>query len=288
MMLADWFKKPYPCPRRWYEKVGTSVLITSLVFFVLLSFKPFGISRITAGTIFFISGYCFITLYVMLFSSLVAPLLFTKFFDPDIWTTGKYLIHILGDYLIISFFSWIYTLTAGHGLIEADNFLEFLWLTFTVSIFPVFTIIFLYERIQMNRKLNNAGFLSEKLTKFQSNNAAAPELHLEIDGNETGMLISSKDFICAKSNGNYSMIYYKDNGTIRHTLFRVTMSKLEQRINGNPSIVRCHRSAIVNLQHVSGFSGNERNYFINVNGTGLRINISRTIPAEILEKLRHL
>jgi len=288
MMLADWFKKPYPCPRRWYERVATSVLITSLVFFVLLSFKPFGISRITAGTILFISGYCFITLYVMLFSSLVIPLMFTNFFAPDTWTTGKYLIHILGDYLTISFFSWIYTLTAGHGLIEADNFLEFLWLTLKVSIFPVVFIIFLYERIQMTRKLRNAGFLSEKLTKFQSIDPVESEIQLEIEGNTTGMLISTKNFICARSNGNYSMIYYLDNGAISHSLFRITMSKLEQRINGNPTIVRCHRSAIVNLQHISGFSGNARNYYINVNGTGLKINISRSVPPEILERLRHL
>jgi hypothetical protein len=287
-VFIDWFKKPFPCPVHWFEKAGTSVFVTTLIFFILLIFKPFGINMITSGTIWFISGYCFITLYIMLFSSLVIPLFFKHFFDPEKWTTGKYLLHILGDYFTISLFSWIYTTTAGHGLIEADTFIKFLWFTFTVALFPVFSIIYIYERIMIRRKLNNVDYLSRQLGKFQQNNSPRLTLRLEAEGKNADILIPTENLICAKSNGNYSMVYYLHLGETRHSLFRIPLSKLEEMVRGDSSIVRCHRSAIVNLHHVTTFTGNARNYYIHINGIDLRINISRSIPVEILEKFRHL
>jgi DNA-binding LytR/AlgR family response regulator len=283
--LILWFKKPYPYPQRWYERVGVSVIVALLVFLVLFVFKPFGINKIDEGSTLVILDYSIITVLVMLSTSFTMPLFFRKFFNPDNWTIGKYLTHVLGDFFSISLFSWIFTLVAARAYIEADTFLKFLGMTFSVSFFPVILIVHFYERIQFKQKLENAKMLSENVEVYQeSGNTSIPSM-LELSDNGKTFLVRSNDFICAKAIGNYTTVYFKESNEIKHVLIRLPISKLEKMLLTDESIIRCHRSTIVNLIHVSRFSGNARNYIIHIKNANFQFNLSRSISKELLEKL---
>lgn len=286
--ILEWLKRPFPCPENWYQKIVPSFSVSIMIFFILLIFRPFGISSIEKGVSWFISGYCFITLYVMLGSSFLGPLVFKDFFDHENWTIGKYLIHIFFDYFIGSFFAWIYTITAGKDFTESLTFVLFLWFTFSVSLFPVLLIVFYYERIHFKKKLHKALYYSGRLEIYQRQESNHCALRLVVEKKSAEIFISTVDLICARANGNYSLVHYYQSGEIRNVLIRMTLTMLEKSCREDSSIVRCHRSALVNLLYASKFSGNARNYFIHVDCVHLKLNISRTIPSSILEKFRKL
>jgi DNA-binding LytR/AlgR family response regulator len=108
---------------------------------------------------------------------------------------------------------------------------------------------------------------------------------LELSDNGKPFLVRSNDFICAKAIGNYTTVYFKESNEIKHVLIRLPISKLEKMLLTDESIIRCHRSTIVNLIHVSRFSGNARNYIIHIKNANFQFNLSRSISKELLEKL---
>lgn len=286
--FSQWLAKPFPFPGKWYQKIIPSFSVSVMIYLILLIFRPFGVANIVSGANWFISGYSFITLYVMLTSVVIGPILLNRFFNPETWTIGKYLVHIAFDYLVATFFSWVYTMNAGKGITETFSFIMFCWFTFSVSLFPVLMIVFYYERILFRRKLIRAAFYTDRLVEFRQLEGMPTTLKLVMAKKSGENCISSGDFICALANGNYSMVHYYRSGEIRHDMVRIPITLLEKLCHEDLSIVRCHRSALVNLRYASKFTGNARNYFIHVDCVQLKLNISRTIPAPVLEKLRKL
>ena len=58
-----------------------------------------------------------------------------------------------------------------------------------------------------------------------------------------------------ESSDNYSTIFYEKAGKLQKELLRSSLTRLESQISSE-SIVRCHRSFIVNLDKVEKVTGN--------------------------------
>lgn len=285
--IADWLGKPYPCPDDWRGRIVVSATVAALVYFILDSFQPFGISEINKGKLVFIFGYSFIIFIVMMLTSLTLPLVFQKFFDPARWNIGKYLIHVSIDYFIISVCSWYYTISAGHGFIEIRDFTSYLWVTFVVSLFPVLIVVYFYERILYARKAKQADFFSNTLSRFIFVKKTGQEALLTFSEKSGNLVIASNDFICAIANGNYSQIYYLQSEVVQKALIRITLTRLIEMSKTDPMVVRCHKSAVVNLRYIEKVGGNARNYYLKLKHTDLRIDVSRQIQSEVMEQFRN-
>lgn len=287
-LLEEWLNRPFPCPKQWYERTIVSFFIALLIFLVLFVFRPFGIEQAGDHSGWLIGGYSTIAFLLLIFSSHLFPVVFTKFFDPDEWTIGKYALHIFIDYFLITMFSWLFTETAGQKWIEADNFFKFMLLTLAVGLFPVLSIIWIYERISIRRKMRSASFLSHQLDKLQQHSIPKTGLILKTGSKTPDLQIDSGDFICARSIGNYCVVHYRQTGEVRHMMIRTTIRALEKQAEPDPSIVCCHRGTLVNLNHVERFGGNARNYFLTLRGTDFKLDIARLVPDSILEFLKKI
>jgi len=68
---------------------------------------------------------------------------------------------------------------------------------------------------------------------------------------EKGMLrfsLKAENLLYLESADNYVTIYYLNKDKILHFLLRNTLKNMEELFKGNPEIVRCHRSYIINFQ----------------------------------------
>ena len=61
--------------------------------------------------------------------------------------------------------------------------------------------------------------------------------------------VQAKDLLMIESTDNYVSVFYILENKVQRQLLRNTLKKLEQSLKEN-SIVRCHRSFMVNLQNV--------------------------------------
>jgi hypothetical protein len=282
--VAAWLNKPFPKPGNLKTKLIIPFFVAFLVACILMIFQPFGIGKISEGKLLFIGGYAFIIFLVMTVTSMVLPLIFPNFFNPDKWNIGRYLYHIIIDYLTISLFAWIYTVSVASDIIEANTFAGFLSVTLAVSVFPVLIVVYGYEKTLLTRNLKNAEFLTKSLEKLSGIQDMGLIRQLVFREKSRVITLSSEDFICARAKGNYSQIYYLESKEMKKALIRITLSGISEMADGDPSIIRCHKSAIVNLNYVLRVGGNARNYYLEIKEADLRIHLSRTVQNSILEQ----
>jgi hypothetical protein len=285
--IAAWLKTPFPCPETLMAKLGVTFFVSILVSCILYVFRPFGISKVTEGLFWFISGYTVIIFMVMAMTSLVLPVIFPGFFDPNHWNISKYLIHILVDYLTISVFTWIYTVSVGAGFIEVHTFSGFLMVTFVVSVFPVMIVVYVYEKILHSRNMKSAEFLTGMLQKLSGNYDHNGDRQLVFIDKNKKITLYANDFICALAKGNYAQIHYLESKELKNKLIRTTLAKVMETAANDRSIIRCHKSAVVNLNRVQKVTGNARNYYLVMKDTDLRIDLSRSVQKALLEQFHN-
>jgi len=75
-------------------------------------------------------------------------------------------------------------------------------------------------------------------------------LLLESDYRNGNIELDLGDLLYIQSADNYIDIYYLQGNSVKHHLLRNTLAKIEKQVN-YLGIIRCHRSYMVNLHHIS-------------------------------------
>ena len=70
------------------------------------------------------------------------------------------------------------------------------------------------------------------------------------NGERQNLELNSEDFLCAEAMQNYVSIFYVREHELTKELVRIPIKQLEELI-GSESIVRCHRSFIVNKDKIN-------------------------------------
>lgn len=101
------------------------------------------------------------------------------------------------------------------------------------------------------------------------------------------MVFHNFDFLFAKSDGNYvEFTIRNEDGTTHRRITRNTLANVEEQFQGYDTILRVHRSFIVNLQHVQSVKGNAQGYKLTLNGTKTRVPVSRAYIPVLDEALQ--
>ena len=74
------------------------------------------------------------------------------------------------------------------------------------------------------------------------------------------MSLKKENLILLESADNYVCVWYMNNDTVKKIMIRNTMKCMARDLDGS-SIVRCHRSYIVNVQKVAKVERFTRNSF---------------------------
>jgi len=266
------------------QKLLISFLFAVFIYIFLIVFQPFGLSEIQFYKPLYVAGFFIITLLVMFVSFFVGPLILKKAFNPDKWTVKKEIYFILWIINLIAIFNWLYNSTVGEEISEQYNLLTFLFITIAVGIIPTIFVTFYIEHYLAKKH----DLISRELTgKIQrtDNESHSEKVKIVSDNNADILTLNLQDFICVVSEGNYANVFYQDNNEIKKKLIRNSLSKLNEQFIIFDTIMRCHRSYIVNLQNVKRVSGNARNYNLYVEKLDFTIPVSRNFPKSIIKNV---
>ncbi|MEM9142536.1 MAG: LytTR family DNA-binding domain-containing protein [Bacteroidota bacterium] len=91
---------------------------------------------------------------------------------------------------------------------------------------------------------------------------------LTLTGENAKIILAIKysQLLYIKSSGNYLEIYYRDGDTTVKELVRMSLKSIISRIS-DPSIIRIHRSFLVNKNHISSFKRTRKGYEVLLQGT---------------------
>lgn len=159
-----------------------------------------------------------------------------------------------------------------------ETFKEAMWNTFFVIGIPYFICIFYFSYQERSAKLKelmneNIGFKSSNLISLRDSRGVLQ------------LSVAKENLLYIESADNYICIWYKKNEILKKQLLHITMKEAcEQLVE--TSIVRCHRSYMINLDLVKVMRREKGNLFLELGETGVReIPISKTYGEAVLRRL---
>ena len=282
MKIRNWLNKPYPFIDKILSKLLISILFGLFIFLFLIFFQPFGIDEIIDNKSIYLFGFGLITSFALLISYILLPLLFSKLFDSNYWSIKKELIFILGNIIFITILNYEYYSIVDYGPTQKHNLVFFGLITASVGIFPVLFLVFIREMYLTGKSKKNALELNSLIEQKVRKVSEKEIITINTDTKTDITKMDLQDLIYVKSEDNYCKLYFKENNQIKNKLLRVSLKNIEEQLKKYSEILRCHRSYIVNKNHILKVSGNARSYVIHFALGNETAFVSRDFPKEKL------
>jgi len=97
--------------------------------------------------------------------------------------------------------------------------------------------------------------------------------------------LSFSDIILVKSADNYVEILYTDGNVTKKKLLRNTLNHIEQQLRPFSTFIRCHRTFIINIDHVSSIIRRINSYWLTIRDIDEQVPISRQYLLRVKEAL---
>jgi len=146
--------------------------------------------------------------------------------------------------------------------------------TFLVgSLFATLLISLNFNRLNAKNK-KHATALNSTNEKIKSSNHSTVFIKTQVKSDDFELDVNNMLF--AKADGNYIELYLineKDNKVVK----RSTIKDLEEALKSYQSIIKTHRSYLVNLYHVKNITGNAQGYKLQLNQCNEKVPVSRSM-----------
>lgn len=251
-MLA-FLNKQYPFNSDLKHNAKIILFISVGVLVYILLFLPIDISSFTEKEItYLVAGITVATFILLSMNLIVFPSLIPKMFDSSRWTIKKEIIWNAWTLISISAIYYIlYSFVYGVYVIHFVDLLQFVFL----AVIPVSAVIIInYNRLlrtnlkmarQLNAKLAENKQLRERLIDFDS------------EYKKDNLIVRADSIIMIKSADNYIEVFYEKDGIVKNRLIRSSLSKMENMLKDFSFMFKCHRSYIINLNHIAEIQGHD-------------------------------
>jgi CHASE3 domain sensor protein len=284
--ITKFLQTPYPFYFRGRSLLYFGLIIFLLALFFNYFFVPFNVNSAEHKMDYF--WICVIhSLMPMVILLLMYPYIYFSPFLEEHWTIGKELVFLsifllligIGQFLIRDLifdnpnnWSW------GYLREEVSN-------TFLVGILLVGLIVSVNFNRLNARYIKEANFLEHSRRVFKTTN------HVGIVPIETQVKMDRFDlevdqFLYAKSEGNYLILYMYTDNDLLQLLKRITIKEFEQQVGNIDQIVRTHRSYIVNLSFLEHVKGNAQGYQLTLQHGNSTIPVSRNMIPRFQSRLQ--
>jgi len=275
--IIKFLNTPYPFYFRGRSFLQFGLVIFLLAFFFNYFFTPFNVNtsehRMDYFWISFIHAFMPIVILLLMYPYI--------HFSPSLdihWTIGKDLI-FLSVYLLL--------IGIGQFLIRDliyDNPNNWSWGYFREEVGNTFLVGILLVGIivSVNSNRLNARFIREANILEHSRRVFNTPKSVSIVPIETQVKMDRFDleidqFLFAKAEGNYLMLYMYTGNDLIQILKRITIKEFEKQLGVIDQIVRTHRSYIVNLSFLEHVKGNAQGYQLTLQHGDSTIPVSRNM-----------
>ena len=265
--LRDLLNKPFPEEETNYGSPKTITIISLFVFFFLYIFQPFGISSLQSGKFLICLGFGSMTFIASVIYEFVVGHLLNLKSKGENWTFGKWMVNNLGIMFSISLANFLFARIILFGYIQWDLFPHMIYSTFMIGIIPVVVLGWYLLNKQEKKYQNIAEEINQQKTaKLSFNNPNQQFLF--------GIPASQIKYVEALQ--NYVKIGYvnSEHQHLKHTE-RATLKQVINEVEGS-SIVKCHRSFLVNRKAIISASGNAQGLLLILSDCDTVIPVSRS------------
>jgi len=285
--IVHWLSKPFPLVESIRDIALISLGSGIVVMAILIVFKPFGIEEIDRDLFLYLCGYGLIDIVITAIH-LFLPRIFPAWIKKGRWTTGKNLASILWLLFAISVSNYIYgeylvgeEYVEGFKELHQGGILTWFFITFSIGVIPlVFALYFIEKKLFIRNQLRAEAFNSS----VQDVLPAEKETSISLgSGNDSPVELKLSDLICISAEGgNYATLYWRDGYETKKKLLRLTLVGFLKQVEHMKSFARCHKSFVINLDHVASFQGNARSVTVLLHGLDFEVPVSRSFPREQL------
>jgi len=271
----QWLNLPYPLLQSTKYKWLFALLSGIFVYVFLIVYEPFGAGQLIAYKYLFLAGFGGSVFLGVATTYFILPVLFRGFFRPEKWTIVKEILLQSCCILIISAFIYLHNNYLARDIVLNTTFFNFLKITIKIGIFPILGLIFFTERTLSKRNIERAQLLSNQLLPATVEETITVQI-LEESVKASPIIMQLSEFVYAQSEGNYVTIYHLDDSVLVHELIRLSLKQLEIQLENLSQIKRCHRSYLINMQHITSIDGNARSLTIQLEKVAESIPVSRS------------
>ncbi len=291
--MFKFLDKAYPLIiEEGYLKVNIINIILSLtVFLFLYIIQP----KLLYENFYYTFNTCFlfagVTFLVSVFFTNVITRVFPTFFVADKWTVGKDLFFVFSIVLTIAITNYIIGAFVFYPNKEFEiiRFLKVVLSTLVVSIIPLGVFIIISQRINYNKLKAKSQYINATIEEHKEIYKQDKILNLSGQGKYEELQIESNTLLYVESTGNYCDIVYLQDDTIQKKTLRITLKNVHQQINLPDTIIKTHRSFLVNLNHITHTKGNAQGYQLSIKGINdFFIPVSRANVDFLNEKIKQL
>jgi LytTr DNA-binding domain len=272
-------QQPYPHLDSDRRKIFLSLGSGFFVGLFLIYFEPFGINELNSpNKILVLSGYGIITSATMLFLYFVVPKIFPNYFKEENWTVGREIFFFMLNFTSIALFNIVYSQLILLLPFNTYAILSMVSYTFILGIFPTIGIVlsnYIYHLKQYSTPPQPA---------LVSEQTQVSELTLVADNEKDTLKLTTLNLLYIESSDNYSTVIFLKDGQVFKELIRSSLTRLEGQIQVQ-SIVKCHRSFIVNLDKVVKVSGNAQGFKLHLKETDFVVPVARKY-SEVVGRFR--
>lgn len=290
--IIYWLSAPYYFNPSTKFKLKVSFAFGLFVFLFLYIFRPFYLSQFQIIILEYTLGIGSIT-FLGIFSLLFfPPFIFKEYFNEDNWTVGRNIFLILFGVLFIGTFLWYFgEMYKEPYELRKLSLLEYLTYTLLVTILPLFFFLFINEknvREKRQKRIQNIkDFQKKKL--LEKNKILIEKIKIYSDNKKENLSFNIKNMVYITSQGNYASFFLKNEKEeyLKEKILRVTLTRIEEQLKEYPSIIRCHKSYIINTNFIIDISGNARGYLLKSDIIPIDIPVSRKFSKQSLQSLLH-
>ncbi|HEY1164965.1 MAG TPA: LytTR family DNA-binding domain-containing protein [Chitinophaga sp.] len=286
-MILTFLQQPYPVASM-RSRIFTPILFGVFICLFLLVFQPFGLSELPFGQLAWgVAGYGLVTALVIFLEMWTGPLLFPAFFAETNWTVGRHIFIILADVFFIGLGNLLFT---AWYLNTSLSFYAIAWfqvITVAVGVLPVAMYV-MYSQIALQKKYAaEASMIDAHVQERKQHEAEKIEglIIIGAENAEEGLQLAPSQLLFIAAADNYIKVHHLEQGRVKQTLLRSTLKKAAAGLADHPQFFRCHRTFLVNLDHVNSINGNAQGYKLQLAHTEEWLPVSRSLHDEIRQKL---
>lgn len=286
-LLLTWLEKPYYLNRSPLYNTLISFIMGFIVYVFLVVVRPPVFLKITTNFNSFALTTSIIISSVFLIFHFIIKRIFIKYFNSEGWTVIKHLSSFFIVITIASLINWNgNSYIKKFNDIEINNYFQFLAIGIGSAMIPISFYLMIDERYgkyKKNNPLNNKLIETKKTLKENITNNKL--ITINSYNNKDFVSFYIKQLLYVTAEANYVSFFILENDIIEELVLRNTLKKVENQLSRFDTIIRCHKSYIINKDFVINFEGNAHGYRLNLKHQNKKIPVSRKFKKEELISL---
>ncbi len=261
-------------------KIVLSFSLSIFFYCFIIFFLPFGVNNYDPNhqytfTFLFQIFYFFVSLltFSLLNEIVLRPFVFKNISFRRIILWSFWTLFFLSTVVFVT-----YNMVGDWHDFRLSSYLEFLIQVPLVLIFPIVGVFFFFRYKSLQDQIEH--ILTTKETILDENQL----LEFKGQGSKDQITLSLSNFLYGKSQDNYVELYFLEKDELKKFLIRSSLNNLSASVKSQV-IVRCHRSYIINLLHVSAVKGGNHEMTLHIDPYDMAIPVSKSYRDATLKHL---